>query len=453
MHMKNNFPLFRILLIVSVIVPVLFGCKKNIPEGDQTAQKTGNALQPDMVLTPFGYQQASHVHYLPPHHNLISKDDKVLEVDSKTGQVYHTFTGFNKPSDPNVRYDGPLTALRKRSATSNIAPYGSGWITDAFYTAGGTDLMNYFYTQWTVPPAPATYHTQTVFIFPALEDESANPYIIQPVLQYGPSSAGGGNYYSITNWYGYGTQSNGHYWYGTLYTVTPGTNLQGVIQLTGNGNTYGYTSSFNGNYPNSSVSFVDASPMMYAYEALEAYNIQSFEDYPTVLTYPNTNVQNPDVVMNNIQITNETGQNVAIEWGVQNIVADIQQHTTIVTQGSPGGQVDIFFTNPWTPPPAPEINGKSSFYFTSQVQSGGGTITAQSGQLVTVTVGASGPPPGNYSASCYLSGVTFTDGTTSISVSNGSTSKQFHMISSGSVSWTGNFSESNSEGSGYISVQ
>jgi hypothetical protein len=443
---------FSGIMACCALLAILNSCRKNLPESSATLQNQGNDVsQTNMVLTPFGYKNADQVHYLPENHSLIFRKDSIVEIDSKSSQRIKAFGKYRE----TVTTTTSTTGSGNHSGVENLVPgtYGSGWITDAIWINTAAPLINYFSTSWTVPPLPYTNHGQTVYLFNALQDgETSTSYIIQPVLQYGPSNAGGGGYYSITDWYGGGP--SGQYWYGTLYTVSPGTNLQGVMVLTANGpNSYTYSSSFVGYPSNSSVSFVDALPMTYAFETLEAYGIQFWGDYPTVDTYPNTNVQNPDVVMSNINIKLNNGTYAPVDWTPEDRVTDIQQHTNIVTQGSPNGQVDLFFTNPWTPPPAPTINNASSFSFYSQVTSGGGGIRAESGQLVTVTVGAGGPPGANYSTSMNIFGVTFTDGTSSLAATNGSSSKQFTMISSGYVSWTGQFSESNSEGSGYVSVQ
>lgn len=108
-------------------------------------------------------------------------------------------------------------------------------------------------------------------------------------------------------------------------------------------------------------------------------------------------------------------------------------------------------TLPPPPPTNPEINGASTYYFTAIQTTGAGTITAKPGTTVTVTVGASGPPPSTYSVNFSCS-VTLSNGSTSLSVSNSSTSATFVMPASGSVTWNGNFSEPNQDGSGYISV-
>lgn len=117
------------------------------------------------------------------------------------------------------------------------------------------------------------------------------------------------------------------------------------------------------------------------------------------------------------------------------------------------GNIDIQEIS-WTavsPPTTPEINGSSSFYFTSTKTQGLGTITGTPGATVTIILGSGGPPPGNYTV-YFTSGVAFTDGTYTFNVTNGSAWKQVVVPSSGSISWNGTFSEANQYGSGSISV-
>ena len=58
--------------------------------------------------------------------------------------------------------------------------------------------MSRLTTEWTVPPAPATQNGQTIFLFPGIQNSTM---IYQPVLQWGPSAAGGGNYWAVASWY------------------------------------------------------------------------------------------------------------------------------------------------------------------------------------------------------------------------------------------------------------
>jgi hypothetical protein len=52
-----------------------------------------------------------------------------------------------------------------------------------------------FTTTWTVPAAPSTHSDQTVFLFNGIQNSTM---IYQPVLQWGPSGAGGGNFWAVT---------------------------------------------------------------------------------------------------------------------------------------------------------------------------------------------------------------------------------------------------------------
>jgi hypothetical protein len=111
-------------------------------------------------------------------------------------------------------------------------------------------------------------------------------------------------------------------------------------------------------------------------------------------------------------------------------------------------EIDISSTTPTTP----LINGSSSYFFSSSHSSGVGTITGQPGATITVWVSAGGGS-GSYSTQMGISGAYFTDGSSTLSVTNGSAWKQFVCPASGSVSWNGTYSYPNTFGSGTISVQ
>lgn len=104
---------------------------------------------------------------------------------------------------------------------------------------------------------------------------------------------------------------------------------------------------------------------------------------------------------------------------------------------------------PWTA----EINGGSIVYYSASHEIGGGYITGSANEVITVTVSASGPPGGTFSMECEISGAFFSDGSTTVTATNGSASKQFTCPSGGSVYFDGIFSESTQSGGGNISVQ
>jgi hypothetical protein len=65
---------------------------------------------------------------------------------------------------------------------------------------------------------------------------------LQPILQYGPSAAGGGGYWAVASWYVIGSQAAYHT---SSIQVSVGKSLDGVITLTGtSGSNYNYVTSF-----------------------------------------------------------------------------------------------------------------------------------------------------------------------------------------------------------------
>jgi hypothetical protein len=55
-------------------------------------------------------------------------------------------------------------------------------------------------TNWVTPRGPATDDGQTIFLFSSIVGGSNRNAIIQAVLQWGPSTAGGGPYWTLASW-------------------------------------------------------------------------------------------------------------------------------------------------------------------------------------------------------------------------------------------------------------
>jgi hypothetical protein len=69
--------------------------------------------------------------------------------------------------------------------------------------------------------------------------------IYQPVLQWGSSAAGGGNYWSIASWYVDG--QGGPAFHSSLIQIAPGQVLKGVMSQTGqSGGLFSYYCDFEG---------------------------------------------------------------------------------------------------------------------------------------------------------------------------------------------------------------
>jgi hypothetical protein len=283
----------------------------------------------EMVMTPGGPALKSNVHYVDSRHHINIKDGHIQVINNKTGIVEQEF-------------DNASTTDNSKSQASKLnMPDDNGWVTYSYWHNTDTAMpFHYFSTNWIVPNPPVTNSGQTVFLFNALEEDlhgagvSTN-YIIQPVLQWGGSAAGGGSYWAIADWFG--PNSSDVYVYDSLIPVNSGTNLQGIIKFTfDSSNHYSYNSSFAG-YAGSGLQVDNITRPNYAYETLEAYNMTQCTDYPadTAVRLTGINIKTDSIYP-------------TLTWTVKDTIFEYAQHTAIVSNSSDTGEVDIYFHTPCT---------------------------------------------------------------------------------------------------------
>jgi len=255
---------------------ILAGCTKDThaPKPTTPVTTTAPSGTGDMVLTPAGLMPKANVHFIEPGTELrVSDDGRLQKIESATGNMLQDFGPVTITTDP-IHNNGFSRAF------DNVVPKAvNGWAAYTYWSNPTTTKpVTSFTTKWTVPAAPKTEGAQTIFLFNGMQDgTSASSYIIQPVLQWGESAAGGGKYWAITNWY----VSSANAFYGTLETVTAGTSITGVMTETGaTGSNYNYKSVFTG-YP--TASSITASNVPEAYwlaETLEVYSVSKAAQYP-----------------------------------------------------------------------------------------------------------------------------------------------------------------------------
>src|SRR5450432_2137008 len=175
-----------------------------------TITQKNTTMEKDLVLTPGGYRSRSLVHKIPEGHALHVESGRVRLKNLASGIITEfTDSALTKPTVPAL---------------------GSGWIAYAFWNNGTGRSISNFSTTWVVPPAPSAPAGQTIYLFNGIENYGNNYGILQPVLQWGGSDAGGGQYWSIASWY---VTSGGQAFYTSLVKVNPGDALIGVMKLTG----------------------------------------------------------------------------------------------------------------------------------------------------------------------------------------------------------------------------
>jgi len=262
------------------------------------------------VLTPFGYRDSANVHHVPNGYELVTMPDEHIRMQNPTSGDY-------------IDFPKPVVTNQQRVPVSD-----SGWITFASWYNPYRKPISSFGTDWYVPPIPSTYYGQTIFLFNSIEPAAGNA-ILQPVLQYGPSAAGGGDYWAVTSWYVVGNQA----YVGGLYYVTPGTFLGGQIQLIGQTKKhFSYTCDFYG-YSGTTITVRGIPQLVWATETLEVYGVTQCTEFP------NTAYSQ----MFAVSLRLKGGITPAVGWSVTNAETACGVQTTIVADGGSDGAVNIYY--------------------------------------------------------------------------------------------------------------
>jgi hypothetical protein len=297
----------------SHIIEVQPGTVVRADEGGVTVLPPDTAA--DYVITPGGPRKRSLIHKIEPG-QMVRVDEGNWYILDKTEKIIRDIT----PEPPVEHAPG----------------FGQGWITFAAWNNNTASAISLLRTTWTVPPPPRNQDGQLIYLFNGVQTNvvSSDPnkaglHILQPVLQWGESPDGGGNSWAIASWF-VGNQNQPSV-QTPLVSVNPGAVLTGVITLTGGaGNLLTYTCQFQG--ISQSLLTVQMPAPFQCVHTLEAYNIMQSTDYPNALRTPMTN------------ITVQTGNtSPTLSWTPNDAVTDCGQYTVVVSNATPGGEVDLFY--------------------------------------------------------------------------------------------------------------
>ena len=433
-----------LLLIVSVAI-CMTSCMKHQEASVSSNQNSSD--HGDLVITPAGYMKKSNIHRLDSKNFRLSVvNGRFKKVSKATGQIVDDFG--EAPTNPPVRKElplgqktlkvGPSTVVPGPLSNSNWACYG--YLVSANY--GSNNPIQSFSTTWSVPAAPPSYTGQALFLFEGAQNGTPGSAtaILQPVLQFGATGAGGGNYWAITNWYVYnGGQSA---IIGDLVEVSTGTVLTGTMQATlVAGGNYNYTSQF-ANYPTTDITVTNQPPLNYPVEAMEVSNWTTANDYP----------QSPTLyeAMHSMNIAIE-GNAGFLLWQVADQFAYANEHAIVYSNSPSAGEIDLYWHAAFS-------NRTNYIDFSSGYTNQSGSITAFWKNQVKLSASVTLEPPGTYSVEIGLTGVTFTSNTSGSSPdvltatsSLNNTTATFNMPNF-YVNWSGSFTESNNYGSAAIYV-
>jgi hypothetical protein len=320
-----------------------------VPARQRTLREGSRSLRADLALTPGGYRARGLVHRVEADHVLQVAESNFRLLHQKSRAVIEIPRGTARPGE--------------------IPGFGSGWIAYAAWTNTTGVPISSFQTAWRVPPAPATQSGQTIFLFNGIDPSDSSAAILQPVLQWGASAAGGGPYWSVASWYVLGS---GEAFHTDLVQVNAGDELLGVMQLTDQATGgFSYASEFQG-IPGTTLPVQDVAELVWCNETLEAYDITACSDYPdTDLT-----------AMRNISLA--TGGTVPpLSWAPVDQVTDCGQHAVVASNSATAGEVDLYYRQPrsWL-----DLGtfAKSVQILVGVTNDGGGLVILPSGQIIHV---------------------------------------------------------------------
>src|SRR5260370_16399646 len=287
-----SYPLFATIALLSVSTSLL---------AQDDTQISGK------VLTPFGYGDSANVQQIPQGYDLIQMPDGHMRMQN--------------------RVTGAPLDFADSAAEARVPFTDSGWITYASWLNQTGTPVSHFTTTWTVPRPPSYYHRQTLFQFNSIEPSSFNS-ILQPVLQYGTSAAGGGKYWSVASWYVTGSNA----YYSSLVKVSSGKNLTGVIALTGNaGGKFTYSCDFTG-ISGTNFSIQNIAELTWCTETLEVYSVTACTEFPKTAYSRMSGIN---------LLTGSTTPSVS--WAPTDVQTNCCVQTTIVTNGGSRSIVDIYY--------------------------------------------------------------------------------------------------------------
>jgi hypothetical protein len=209
-----------------------------------------------------------------------SQDD--FQVTS-VGYIHHSCISHNVTHASALQSDKCPRSLiphkMKASQNSNGLQYYSNWIAYVGYLH--SEEISLISSSWIVPPKPQSFNLfTTLFFFNGLEDKPHGAsLILQPVLQYGYSGCGGGDFWSFTSFLVNGA---GRASCGKMIKVQEGDKVTGTIERT-SGSTYVITASVEGSVNDSSTLSVDMAEysLSFACQTMEGIRIYACSAFPT----------------------------------------------------------------------------------------------------------------------------------------------------------------------------
>lgn len=293
-------------------------------------------IENKIVYTPFGPTYESNVHHVKSGHYLDLDGDTVRLINSKTKKETKEYV-LNKADIFPDKLRVTQKSIDFYNSSFNI-DVKDGWQTWAQFSLNGIDPESILgvSANWYVPSHPINNINQLIYIFIGMGTTvNGVSHIVQPVLQWGVSPAGGGPFWAMCNWY---VSSNYQIFYDTLIKVEPGDLIHGEVKLESSvEDFFNYASSFTINGFSNKLSINDLPKLLFVDFALEYYNS----------TACNAFLIDEKIRISNIQIKTENIlSNHQYTWQVNNLNNNCNLSTEIIKQSLNNGVIHININSP-----------------------------------------------------------------------------------------------------------
>jgi hypothetical protein len=265
---------------LTVSVALLCGLAVSVLSMDAIAQAQTNPKQTTTdqsgwVQVPGELIRPDCVHEIP--------NGAAVEVRDDQTTVDVTLDGVLMAHYDACPQEAMVTRPRTRTEVLAHAPgMGNGRIEADLWNVPleANDDIDYLAGAWTVPSYPLESGA-LIYLFNGIESSSGG-WMLQPVLQYGTSPAGGGDFWAVASW----LVSSNQAFHTPLKTVFPGNSIKGYIEMpdiSGSAKHWEVEARDTTTGANSYVSaYVSEQHWTWAYAGvLEAYNVTSCGQFPS----------------------------------------------------------------------------------------------------------------------------------------------------------------------------
>lgn len=274
-------------------------------------------------IGPGGFRRRALLKVITSGNVITRRGGRRVEVDS-SGKIVRRLGRL-----PLHRHSEPLFPRRIRKPPE-ASLLGAGWITYGIWHNDSGSPVTLFRTVWQVPEPPNASNGQAVMLFNGIQNGDA---ILQPVLQWGETALGGGNYWAVASWLA-GPPGQVYQRSGQLVPVESGSTLEAVISITDGTppGPYNYNCRFAG-IDGTNLDIYGEDELTDCVETLEAYGVTTADDYPA---------GGAMTAMTGIQVQ-VGGLDATLDWQMVDAVTDCGEHADLVSNSSPGGEIDLYY--------------------------------------------------------------------------------------------------------------